>query len=673
MAKAARDRKRKRAENQTVQNFWSDEARAAAALARAASAKLGGKAGGLGSQAWTAKEHLEAADAHRAARRESLPGGKVAQAHLEAVVAHKRAAEMKTPIKTNSARSVWNRLYDFLTGTRPLENAAPRHQETGQFLPPGAGNGRGPVHGAAVDAASRRNDHAPEEDDEESEDEDGDQPTGNARTNQARDATAPARGQGRAGDKNYTGTDVDEVTRTSPDDMVEADEPDDHLEDDAPGRTGAARTSAAMRSVKNRRTTVSKPVTRNDNGDDDDDECPECGGEMVDGKCEDCGYTENARVDNAFPPGPQHQASREAAGASVMTEHSEARDRGLQAMDASGGGDSPEAANHHLATARMHDKAATSAREDGDHSAAQDHDNAAMLHRKAASIHRASPIEPDATQNRSSAARSAAGTTNRGGTNMDRKNVIRYITGNSKDWTGQEKLLQALPDPQLASLARGVRDSIVANSAMAGFRLPEGAEAGNYVYNDAGKLIHNNGGSASADAPGARGSVQAGGEEDEEETTDTTFPSRKGKGLEGGGVTKSSATANANWRQTLPPDVLEVVDNALRVNKTVRTRLLERLTANARDGDHRKRLVSNYSKFSTEALQDAVAAMPEAQVNNAFVEPPIDGAEDLNFLGGAGGPLVNAATGDEVEVEAPATLNYNEIASERLVAKLKTG
>jgi hypothetical protein len=513
---------------------------------------------------------------------------------------------------------------------------------------------------------------------------------------------------------------------------------------------------------------------------DDEDTCPECGGDMEDGKCEECGYeadddddndVENRRMTgNAFPQVPQHDASMQAAGASVMTQHPEARERGLQASDASGEGDSAEAADQHVATAKIHDRAATQLRKTGDDDGAADHDNAAMMHRKAASMHKANPMDQDDVQNvrrvmaanehvghyfgdkadigsgdsaaaekashranqtkspkdnataaglhgkakaiheragnkekaeyhgkmaakhgdravsfdgrktsfnlRSSAGGSAAGTNNLGGTNMDRNQTIQYIVANSRGvW--DKKSLIGLPDANLGSIARGIADSVVANSARGGFTIPEGKiQPGKYVYNSEGKLVLNDGGPAAADVDGGgkppskdandgKGSNDVDGEDGEE--NGNMFASRRGKGLTGGGI---KMLTNEQWMQAAPPAIREIVSNGLRAQAAHRTQLIERLTSNARDQNHRSRLVANFQKMATPVLEDLVSAMP-VPVENSFLDAPqTDG--DLNFLGSAGGPLFNTDNASDdsrgQDLSIP-TLNYAEMAKEQEEAR----
>lgn len=182
--------------------------------------------------------------------------------------------------------------------------------------------------------------------------------------------------------------------------------------------------------------------------------CPECGGRMEDGECEECDYTENASlmvdqdadnrtispkggdadpdgrhttkirrrspidvIDDDGDPyldeddhsdlvredqirdtrnaqgymGPDpHEATKHAVASTVMSEHTGARDHALEAMDSSSDDDSGVAAKMHLKAAKVHEDAATGARGDGEHMEADNHDQAAALHRKAASMHRAS-------------------------------------------------------------------------------------------------------------------------------------------------------------------------------------------------------------------------------------------------------------------------------------------
>jgi hypothetical protein len=85
----------------------------------------------------------------------------------------------------------------------------------------------------------------------------------------------------------------------------------------------------------------------------------------------------------------EHQASQDAAVATLRTDHPEARGHAMGAVDASADDNSPDAQAGHIAAAKTHDKAAMKARSGGDDEGAEQHENAAMLHRKAAGCHKA--------------------------------------------------------------------------------------------------------------------------------------------------------------------------------------------------------------------------------------------------------------------------------------------
>lgn len=416
------------------------------------------------------------------------------------------------------------------------------------------------------------------------------------------------------------------------------------------------------RAIENRRTDVGKPTTlREITGNSDEEECPECGGEMRDGRCEECGYEEDTenrrRVDNAFPPGPQHQASREAAGASVMTEHPEARDHGIAAMDKSAGGDSAGARDSHMQAARTHDKAATSAREDGDEQEASEHDNAAMMHRRAASVHRANPIEQrQEVENRRRQVRNAGKCEKCGGKLGDGEVCPKCDSGinNASHRGGQPTGGANVAKVTIGGVTRSERawltDQVVANEARKGFKLGNV----NYVYNEQGKLVrvNNDGGSAAADAPGKRGTVQAGGEEeDDADEEGNEFASRRGKGLEGG--------LKFNREQT------EAMNQIIAKNRQTRNSLIGQIVANVVDKAKRERMVANLGKLSTEDLHiHAEAVAPQGmQVGLSVFN---DEGGDLNFAGAAGGDAGAATTNaesDEGVLDLP-TMNYADLAAQ---------
>lgn len=84
-----------------------------------------------------------------------------------------------------------------------------------------------------------------------------------------------------------------------------------------------------------------------------------------------------------------HDISKQAAQASIRAEHLKGRGHALDALDHSKGGDSESAVGSHVLAAKQHEKAATDCRIDGREGEAERHDEAAGLHRKAASMHAA--------------------------------------------------------------------------------------------------------------------------------------------------------------------------------------------------------------------------------------------------------------------------------------------
>ena len=210
---------------------------------------------------------------------------------------------------------------------------------------------------------------------------------------------------------------------------------------------------------------------------------------------------------------------------------------------------------------------------------------------------------------------------------MDRNVTINGVTKRESQWAS---------------------DAVVASAARAGFKIG-GVD---YTYNSRGKLVRNDGGPASADAPGKRGSVQAGGEEDDDETTDTTFPSRRGKGLEGDGV-------KFNREQQ------EAMDQVIAQNRRNREQLIGHIVANVHDAARKDRMVQNLSRKTTEELRDLADAVVPVGNSLGVFSGGGDVEADLNFAGAAGGDAqaVTNAESDEGVLDLP-TMNYADLATQ---------
>jgi hypothetical protein len=96
------------------------------------------------------------------------------------------------------------------------------------------------------------------------------------------------------------------------------------------------------------------------------------------------GCTANTYADVA---GEARRTSRSALSATLGTEHVGAGKRAVTAMQSANEKDHDEAVSAHTKAAKMHEKAATACRVEGDQNKAVLHDRAAALHRKAASFH----------------------------------------------------------------------------------------------------------------------------------------------------------------------------------------------------------------------------------------------------------------------------------------------
>ena len=86
-------------------------------------------------------------------------------------------------------------------------------------------------------------------------------------------------------------------------------------------------------------------------------------------------------------------ASKQAAGASVMCKPGKAQDHAMDALQAAHSEDPQQATDMHLKAAAAHDRMAMSSRSDDDHQDADMNHQAADMHRRAAGFHKAGMTE----------------------------------------------------------------------------------------------------------------------------------------------------------------------------------------------------------------------------------------------------------------------------------------
>lgn len=311
-----------------------------------------------------------------------------------------------------------------------------------------------------------------------------------------------------------------------------------------------------------------------------------------------------------------HGLTKQAAAASLASEHEKAFGHAQSAMQSSKSGDSSGAADFHQKAAGAHEKQATVARKGGDEMQADEHDRAAALHRKAASVH--------------------AATLNQEVSNMTRSQKLAVLTANcscDKD----RAALNSLSDEALTRL---VRTSGVRNAQGGDMDDDDDEDDDEDMETYAGKKKAE--GSNADVTPGGGKFDQAGGE----------------------GVKKEyELSGNARqWLSDAPKEIQSLVGNALATQKAQKVAIVRALIANVADDGHKRQLINIYRKMEIPQLRAILAAQPT--VNAA----PIAADPLAIYLGAEPGnvPVANfGGIGDgelpEADTLAIPTINYQDM------------
>lgn len=315
----------------------------------------------------------------------------------------------------------------------------------------------------------------------------------------------------------------------------------------------------------------------------------------------------------------EHDASKQAAGASVMTEHPDARDHALQAMDHSGDGKSKDAASSHVRAAKVHESAATDARKDGDQDEAQDHDNAAALHRKAASMHQATCNQSSRVSNQRKGHQMIKQAT--------REQLLQLLTANC-DCPTEKAAFPSLNTATLRAIALNTSD-----------------ESGDGSDTD-----------------------QAGGEEDETDDDDAGITkSDVGKGLKNKHKVGQST-------MNMSPQQQEVFNYGTRKYEADKRQLASQLVGNVADPKKRQALFNKFLAKPIAELEEMKAMLPTA--NEGYIPPGIGISNEAplpSYLGAAGGPDVTTNAQQQTynaedDVLPLPTINWEEAAAEQRAA-----
>lgn len=327
-----------------------------------------------------------------------------------------------------------------------------------------------------------------------------------------------------------------------------------------------------------------------------------------------------------------HYTSKEAATQSLRTEHDGAFKHAQAAMKASKVKDSKGAADSHIKAAEAHETAATEARKKNDGEAAYENDRAAALHRKAASIHTATPSQAGAVTNQGDPVMAAT-----------REQMLARLTANcncDKDKAAFNSLsdatLNALFTKKTAPGKKKGQPPMMDDEDQEDEEEPE--------FNADGSKAEG----SNATATGS-GTTQAGGKGTKDEY-DT-------------GVTTTNA-AKA-WLEKAPPEVAAVFNHGLQQMQNEKVRIVRHLTANS-TGEARKAAIQVYHKMGLPELRLLAAASPMAPTQNSFI--PVPEADPVALYYGAAGmgnPLTANTEGsdDKDLVLESATLNFSEISA----------
>lgn len=493
----------------------------------------------------------------------------------------------------------------------PTENAIdftaqPRHGDTGQYQPHGSGWGKGEAHKAAQD------------------------------------------GHRKAFFPNRVSDDGRDVTRLKPvdsDEMVETDEPDDHTaaaveegaddteEDGAGGKkvnkgveNGAASVQTSFAKVKKGTGhSVESVFDKVTNGDEEEDKQIQINseGELV-------------VVTNAFPPNQEnpmdsHQATKDAAAASLHTEHPKAFGHAQAAMQCSSDDDCDGAVSSHAKAANAHEQAAKKVygSDAPDEKEAEDHLQAAAMHRKAAALHGAKPPIP---------------ATNRS--------------------TNQSQLMPSIRE---SSMKLAELKTLAANCS---------CEATKAALNRSIAELETN-----AMPAFLKKKLRTNAEDDDDEDEDEDFEENDGPDLhsfDGGGKgtsiqaggkgTKDEYTGNSNqaiekWLKTAPKGVREPLNRLIANDRRAKIDEIQKLVRPI-GNDQARNLIGNKLLHDRPLTVGEAALLARSQQQAMPTHNVFDSQHEPNYLGAGGGGidsiLSTNAEGDDGDVLTIPTINWRE-------------
>lgn len=380
----------------------------------------------------------------------------------------------------------------------------------------------------------------------------------------------------------------------------------------------------------------------------------------------------------AVSPDSAHHATKQAAGASLQTEHDKSFGHAQAAMGHSAQGSSEDAMDMHQKAASSHEKMATKMMKDGDQSGSDNHLQAAALHRKAAAMHAAvnnarnDPMARFFTTNMpaggafqgakdagfppgqaaamagklegsyegggadsgpSKEARSASKEAERLGSSKAHKAAASAHRSAAEYHKGEGNTEHAAAHEKAAAGHERSAKKSTRNAAI----VQRGIELGHINSAIRDQLLFALNTSDESGSGTFDSAVQVGGEEEDDDAS-STVPGQK-VSLKKKAPQMNSAQLNELSKQMfgLPLEAVQgVLTNQARQNETEKTRLILNMTQHLEDSA-RQAMVANLRKFDLDDLQAMATLNPMAGYvapsNGGFAAMPTVNQQPVNFLG----------------------------------------
>ena len=327
-------------------------------------------------------------------------------------------------------------------------------------------------------------------------------------------------------------------------------------------------------------------------------------------KTQNCDMERNQMGDYNSP----HQNSKEAAVATLMSDHDGAKDHAMQAIGQSKDQDSQGASDSHLAAAKEHEKTATQLRKKGNPGdQAGMHDRAAALHRKAASMHQATMNALAAQE----ALTNLQSVNNQLGETMNRSEAVQFLVDNC-ELCGDAKTLNALPDAELRKrlgiVQKAVQNEALVNVARARFgptlnssqlataianakfKKKGPADEEDDEDDDDEDMEHNDSGNQWQAQGGGKGE-QAGGA-----GTPDEYPAQK-KVSKVNASNQSRPMTLKQFEQTMPPAARAIWNTAKEITTNAKDTVIEQLTQHL-EGETKQLLVNRLQQKDIGELRE---------------------------------------------------------------------